>query len=192
MGNDDVPLLLFLPDHGALIPRLVNLLPLPPQLFDEFVDLLCCVGLERVLDGGHLLLLLPLDFQQLLLLLLRIGRFGCLPLLFLQDGCILVSSLLGLSDRLLDLLVDDIELIVLMNLLEFLLIFQQAELGLFLLLKLLVQHVLGSVSCVHLYSPGGLFLVLLSELYLRVLFEVLHVLAVVVLQLCLRLGDVLP
>lgn len=149
-----------------------------------------CVGLERIFDRRYLLILFSFNLQKLLLLFLSISHSIGLFFLLLQDSSILVSSSFSLTYRLLNFFMDNIELIILMNLLQFFLIFLKLKFRLGLFFRLLFQNFRCSNSGIHLYSFCGLFLIFLREHNINRLFNYSHVLDIVMIELILRLYNI--
>ena len=130
--------LLFFSYHRTLVAGFLNLFSLFSQSLNEFVDFLGGVWLKGVLDWRNVFMLLSLDFVQFLLLFLGISHFVGLLFLFFQNRCVLIGCLFCNRNGLNDIFVNDIELVILMHFLNFLLILLEFEFGQILLLNFLL------------------------------------------------------
>lgn len=85
---------------------------------------------------------------------------------------------------------DNVELVVLVYFLKFLLVLLESKFSLNLLFGLFLKNLRSGDSCVHLYSFSGLLFILLSKYNIDWFSNHLHVLLVVVIELVFGFNNV--
>lgn len=164
-----------------LVSGLLDHLSFLPDRFDKVVNSFAGVGLEGVFDGRDIFLFLSSDFFKLLFLFFCVSHLVGLFFLFFQNGCILVCCLLGHRNRLNNIFVDDIQFVIFVNFLYFLMVFLEFELSDIFLFKLFFQEI-RNVPGIILNSPGGLIFVLLCQFNFFRLVNKLHEFAIIMFE----------
>jgi len=173
LRNDEIGSLIFLSNHRTFVSGFVYFLSLLPQLVNQFIHFLSCVWPKCIFNRRDILVLFSFDLHKLHFFFFGISHFAGLFFLFFQNGCIFVCCFLSFSYGFIDFLVDDVQLVVFVNLLKFLLVLLQFEFCSSFLFGLILENIRCD-SCIHLDSLGSLLLIFLCQSNDRILMNKFH------------------